>query len=401
MYKITAHGKTLVGCNEDAWRTTPHIWFEAATKSQYAVCFTGSRFIQQSSYAAQSGMNAFGVVYSRLSAYTAKKKGWETQGKKIADLDEFLKIVLRSCNSLEEVKALWSRYDHSMFREDVFIYVDRAGNYLIVEPYSLTLGSDPTYLLSNFCPSQTTEDAKRKLDRYRLGAEFVERGVRVSDSYARNLSKKMHVCRDKIGDGTLLTSIWNPLTGEVDLYFYHNFKQRVRFNLAEEFKKGNHQLAIAPLFPKNQEFTQLSEYITPFNSPNLRLFLAFLGMYFLLVAVLFARRFYRFRGQQFNRFMLVIVLANCLITSYLMVLITQIDVFYFSAPFVHFNNVWITASSFIPLVLLAACVPVVIHLRKVLRIPSFRKIRYLLIFNGLCFLVSLGWFFYWGLLIVV
>ncbi|MEZ4939032.1 MAG: hypothetical protein R2799_15695 [Crocinitomicaceae bacterium] len=26
MYKLTKNETTMVGCNEDAWRTTPHIW---------------------------------------------------------------------------------------------------------------------------------------------------------------------------------------------------------------------------------------------------------------------------------------------------------------------------------------------------------------------------------------
>ncbi len=30
MYKITINGKTVDGCNEDAWRTTPRAWFETA-----------------------------------------------------------------------------------------------------------------------------------------------------------------------------------------------------------------------------------------------------------------------------------------------------------------------------------------------------------------------------------
>ena len=36
MYKITTDGKTMVGCNYDAWFTTPKIWFEnARTPDEY------------------------------------------------------------------------------------------------------------------------------------------------------------------------------------------------------------------------------------------------------------------------------------------------------------------------------------------------------------------------------
>ena len=29
-YKLTIGDKTILGANEDAWRVTPHIWFEKA-----------------------------------------------------------------------------------------------------------------------------------------------------------------------------------------------------------------------------------------------------------------------------------------------------------------------------------------------------------------------------------
>jgi len=58
MYKVTKNGKTMVGCNEDAWRTTPNIWFEIGNnKAPFGAAFTGSRFDGKNGYAPQSGMN--------------------------------------------------------------------------------------------------------------------------------------------------------------------------------------------------------------------------------------------------------------------------------------------------------------------------------------------------------
>lgn len=69
MYKITVNGKTIVGCNEDAWRTTPRIWFETANKKYlYGAAFTGSRFDGPNGFAPQSGMNEHGLCYSRLAS---------------------------------------------------------------------------------------------------------------------------------------------------------------------------------------------------------------------------------------------------------------------------------------------------------------------------------------------
>ncbi|KAA3631694.1 MAG: hypothetical protein DWQ02_16085, partial [Bacteroidetes bacterium] len=74
MYKITADGKTMVGCNEDAWRTTSKIWFEnAETPNEYGAGFTGSRQVSGNRTAPQSGMNEVGLTFARLVAYYPKQ----------------------------------------------------------------------------------------------------------------------------------------------------------------------------------------------------------------------------------------------------------------------------------------------------------------------------------------
>ena len=70
MYKITADGKTMVGCNHDAWLTTPKIWFETAKQqNEYGTVFTGSREVSPYRTTPQSGMNTVGLAFSYFSSY--------------------------------------------------------------------------------------------------------------------------------------------------------------------------------------------------------------------------------------------------------------------------------------------------------------------------------------------
>ena len=74
MYKVTKHGKTVIGCNEDAWRTSPRIWFERAGKNvKFGAAFTGSRFDGSNGFAPQSGMNEAGLSFSRLASFTPRR----------------------------------------------------------------------------------------------------------------------------------------------------------------------------------------------------------------------------------------------------------------------------------------------------------------------------------------
>ena len=76
--------------------------------------------------------------------------------------------------TVEEVKKYIEQYDHSIFIDDVFIYIDSSGKYLVVEPYQLIEGNNPNYVLSNFCPSITDNENARNLERYRNGEDFLK-----------------------------------------------------------------------------------------------------------------------------------------------------------------------------------------------------------------------------------
>ena len=170
-YKITIGNRTFFGSNHDAWFTTPHIWFENATIDKYGAAFTGARFDGENGYAPQSGMNEMGLAFERLVSYHPKQRSFANR-KTISNPTKYLKDILHTCKTVEEVQEYISKYDHSYFIEDVFIYVDKSGKYLIVEPYTLTIGNEPTYVISNFCPSITPEQNANKLDRYRNGVRY-------------------------------------------------------------------------------------------------------------------------------------------------------------------------------------------------------------------------------------
>ena len=97
-----------------------------------------------------------------------------------------------------------------------------------------------------------------------------------------------HAClQRKIGDGTLLSSIWDNTNGTVNLYFYHKYDTTIQFNIKEELAKGNHIIKVDTLFPKNTEFEKTSLYQIPHNNDILRLFLVFCGLFFAMTSVYF------------------------------------------------------------------------------------------------------------------
>lgn len=349
MYKVTVDGKTMVGNNEDAWRTTPHIWFETTRNGNYGCCFVGSREIGKNKYAAQSGMNEHGLTFSRLASYHPKQENSKAkQLKLIENPDLFLMEIMRSCKNIDEVYALLNQYDRSPYLQDVFVYVEPSGESLVVEPYRLIRGSDPSCVQANFCPSITSETERRNQKRYRDGRDLLNKKIDTSLEFCTQLSKEMHVCREKIGDGTLLTTIWNTSDLTFNVFFYHDYTNGMSFNLKEELAKGDHQLSISDLFSENEEFEALKTYITPFNNPWLRFVLAFVGFFFLISGIYFIISAMRSsRPKRLRSIYLVMSFALFASFVYLFFLATTINVYYFPSPY-QSSSIFESTAAFLP-----------------------------------------------------
>ena len=395
-YKITIGNRTIFGSNHDAWFTTPHIWFETATIDKYGAAFTGARFDGENGYAPQSGMNEMGLVFERLVAYHPKQATFANR-KPISNPTKYLKDILHNCKTVEEVQEYISKYDHSYFIEDVFIYVDKSGKYLIVEPYKLTIGNDPTYVIANFCPSITPEQNAKKLDRYRNGVAFIKSGFDTTLKFCTDLLDTMHVCRNKIGDGTLISSIWDLNNGTVNLYFYHDFKTTVQFNLSEELKKGDHIIAVETLFPYNPEFEKLRLFKTPKDSILIGVFIVASAAFFLLTSIFFLFQYFRKKqNKRYSYIQLLLFPIGLILFYYMIVLSGSVKVFYFPAPYKDPTNVFVSLTSYIPFLLLLLILPFSVINYRLLKNNSWSYLGLgLFTINNLIYIILIVLFSYW------
>lgn len=395
----------MVGCNQDAWRTKTSIWFEKSTnETEYGACFTGSRLVGPNKFAPQSGMNEEGLVFSRLVAYHPNKNLQQTGKKLITDEVTYLTDILHKCKTVEEVRSYIDMYDHSIFIDDVYIYIDKSGNYLIVEPYQMIEGNDPTYVLANFCPSLTNNEDARKQTRYKNGEDYLSNhALNTSLEFCRSLSDTMSVCRNRNGDGTLLTTIWDTQNGLVNLYFYHTYDTTIQFNISRELALGNHIISIPELFPENPEFQRLIEYKTPFNTGSLRISLVFIaGFIIILSFFFFISLLKKKRTDQFNLIKLLFAGINVLLFGYLFVLATNINIYYFDAPYRDYGSALISLSSYFPFLLAVIIFPMTwYNIRLIKNNGKSIWVKSSLIANNFIYLILIAGFAYWGLLDII
>jgi hypothetical protein len=402
MYKITIDDKTLVGCNHDTWLTTPKIWFEnAKQKNEYGAVFTGSREVAPNRTTPQSGMNIAGLTFSRLTSYYPVQNNPFSNRLKISNEADYLSDILHKCATTQEVKKHFEQYDHSFFINDVFIYIDSLGDYLIVEPYKLIEGSNPHYVLANFCPTITDNEQARKFDRYRKGEEFLRNHKTIASlDFCTALSDTMSVCRNRNKDGTLITSIFDTKEKLVSLYFYHNFDTVVQFSLTDELLKGDHSINIPEIFPKNADFERLVSYKTPSNTIEIRVLLVIIaGLLAFFSFILVLSQIWRKKSTTISLHSAVLIsLINFSLIAYIVILITNNSIFYFDVPYKHYSSSLISASSYTPFLLLLLFIPILIYTLKRLKSNEVKLwIKAILVSNNLAYLILILGFAYWGL----
>ena len=207
----------------------------------------------------------------------------------------------------------------------------------------------------------------------------------------------MHVCRPKIGDGTLLTSIWNLNDGKIHLYFYHDYRKRRTFDLRDELQKGDHLLFIDDLFPKNAEFEKLGTYKTTKNTLWIMLSMIFFSFTLFCSAIYFCISFL-FKSQKYQYLKLLLAMSGFLVSYYVYVLCTHQNIFYFPAPYEDRFSKVVSLSAYVPNILLLITIPFIYWSLIVFKTKSWSIIpRNLFLLNNVVYVVLLCFFVYWHL----
>ena len=259
MFKITMNGKTMVGNNEDFWNPNTRIWFEKGKNGEYGAAYLGF-----DDFWPQGGINQAGLAFDGFAEdYLVIK---DTLGKKPLS-ENFLKEIMKSCTTVEDVRNYFSRYSLSGLETSMFYFVDKTGRYLVVEGDSLLSGNKECYLASNFYPSQVKDESDVPIDFYQKGRRFLESHRDTTLGFCASVMDTMHQEKDW-GGGTMYTNIYDLNEGTIYLYYFRDYSHVVKFNLDHELEKKDYSLVIPELFPENKKG---QDYLNLYNAINAEL----------------------------------------------------------------------------------------------------------------------------------
>ena len=244
MFKITMHGKTMVGNNEDYWNPNDRIWFEKGQNGEF-----GAMYVGFDNFWPQGGMNQVGLVFDGFAEdYKAIN---DTVGKKTLGTN-FLKEIMKRCTTVYDVKNYLNQYNLSGLETSMFFFVDKSGKYLVAEGDSLIVGNKESYIVSNFYPSQIKNECDIPIPFYQKGRKYLENNKDTSIVFCSSVMNTMHQEKGW-GAGTMYTTVYDLKEGTIYLYFFRDYTHVVKFNLSMELAKNNYSLNIPELFPANNK----------------------------------------------------------------------------------------------------------------------------------------------------
>jgi hypothetical protein len=404
MYKVTVDGKTMVGNNEDSWGQDARMWFEPGDEHNAGVVCVG---YTRKKYP-DGAINEHGLVFDAI-ALPHRPDMPERDPKKKDFGYPTLLSVMRECRTVDEVAAFLEPFNlhvlngSPLFYGCMLLFVDPSGDYLVVEASKMTRGNEDRLALANFSVAHTLDPRTVRIERYRKGVEFMNNKMpETSLSYCEALSDTMSVCRAKVGDGTLFTTIYDLQEGLMHLYFFHDFSKRLTFNVKEELARGARSVSIESLFPPNAEYAGFVAYQTPQNNRGMFIFLLCCAALFFGSAAVYGIRFLFWRKVELRWLNILLAAWGIALFAYMLTLLFNQGIFYFPAPYTTGSSFWIALSSYLPVALLLLFVPLLMCIRTMYRAQKWgRGVRWLLVANQLAYAGLLGLFAYWGLFAVV
>ena len=264
MYKITKNGKTIVGNNEDYLSPNSQFWYEVPASGQFGVMYMGllNNF-------AQGGINDKGLVFDGFAVpYLAI---CNAEGKSKISIGSAIKKVMQTMSTVGEVKAYLETIDLSSLTQSMVVFVDKSGDYLIVEGDELILGKEPEKSFSNFYYSQTVALDSVNVPHFQNGRKFLaSSNSQPTMEFCGSVME--HFAQKKFLNTTQYSTVYDLNTLKIRVYLFHDYSQFVEIDLNKELQKGNHKNSIAALFPK--ESAGYKHYASYNNAENPALFIA-------------------------------------------------------------------------------------------------------------------------------
>jgi len=241
----------LAGFNLDYSNFFPKIWIVPAAVGQYGrFCFG----FDENYKIAEGGLNEKGlfIAVNALNEDTGWKTDpglpdWETwEGWNKTGVPDG---ILAKCATVNEAERIFKSYNLFTLQRVKFLIADKSGNSVVIEwskkglqftKRTMDYQVSTNFITSNFEPGQYP------CVRYNVAEQILAAsGNAISVSLLRSVLSATH---NEIWTPTVFSYVCDLSSGDIHLYYFHNYEEVVKISLFQELKKGEARYLVESLF---------------------------------------------------------------------------------------------------------------------------------------------------------
>lgn len=238
----------FVANNEDANNIKGKMWVVPSTKGQYGrVCFG----FDENWKIAESGLNEHGLF---IGVNTVDKAGWE-KNPALPEWEEWEGWfetgvpdgILAKCATVDEATEIFWAYNLFVLDKVKYLLADRSGNSAVVEW------------------SNDGLEVVKRIGAFQISTNFVASNYKREDypSYRYNIAERLLINNDRpavdilravlsathmeIYSPTVYSVIYNLESGELYVYYFHNFEEVKQLNIKDLLCRGEFRIMVVDL----------------------------------------------------------------------------------------------------------------------------------------------------------
>lgn len=244
IFNASRNGLVLAGNNEDLNVTDSRIWFFPPVEGSYGYVYVGS-----DSYGIQGGMNDKGLFFD-YNALKFSKMNPSPEKLPIKGWRWLVDKIMSECTTVDDVISLLDKYNLGWWGPNQVMYADSTGASAVIGAdkdgnLSIVRKKGDYQVSTNFSLANPEVGAfSYPCTRYEIANEMLADMKELSVDYFGKILAAAHQ------ETTVYSNICDLTHREIYVYNFHNFTEVAKFNLEEEFKKGEHSYEILSLFPR-------------------------------------------------------------------------------------------------------------------------------------------------------
>jgi hypothetical protein len=268
-FMAAKRNNVLTGRNGDSGNLNIRMRVLPASEGKFGRVYLGAERGQGlGSFVNTTGMNDHGLWYGSTSLYDGNGMPVRNDirnyyNRPTLDYD-LVQRVMEVCSTVDEVIGYFARYYYPVWNGH-HLFVDRTGNSVIIEfgetDVVFIRRRGDHQVMTNFPNADTLNARWYNCDRYKTADCMLAECQDISAGFFGSICDAVH---QKGKNPTSLSTVYDVTTGDLYVYYFHNYEEVLVFNLYDELAKGERYYSLPDYFRQTKgNYPVMGESVSP------------------------------------------------------------------------------------------------------------------------------------------